>query len=142
MLEVSAGVAIPLRELRFSYSRSRGPGGQNVNRRDTKATLHWNVHKSRSLPEDVRARFLERFRRRVNSAGEVVIVSQRFRDRGRNCADCVEKLRHMLAEAAVRPTPRRATRPTRSSVVRRVADKRRRSVQKRGRRAPHPGDEE
>ena len=95
-----------------------------------------------SVPEDVRARFLERFRSRVNTAGEVVIVSQRFRDRGRNCADCVEKLRHMLAEAAVRPTPRRATRPTRSSVVRRVADKRRRSVQKRGRRAPRPGDEE
>jgi ribosome-associated protein len=142
MLEVGGGVAIPLRELRFSYSRSRGPGGQNVNRRDTKATLYWKIRSSRSLPEDVRARFLERFPRRVNTAGEVVIVSQRFRDRGRNCADCVEKLRRMLAEASVRPTPRRATRPTRASVVRRVADKRRRSVQKRGRRAPRPGDEE
>jgi ribosome-associated protein len=142
MLWVDDELAVPLRELRFSYSRSGGPGGQNVNRRDTKATLHWNVRNSRGLPEDVRERFLSRFRRRVNSAGDVVITSQRFRDQGRNSADCVEKLRRMLLQVSVRPTPRRATRPTRASVARRVADKRRRSVKKRGRRARRPGEEE
>jgi ribosome-associated protein len=141
VLEVDDEVAVPLRELRFGYSRSRGPGGQNVNRRATKATLHWNVRRSRSLPNDVRERFLDRFRRRVNAAGDVVITSQRFRDRGRNSADCVEKLRRMLRQASARPRTRRATRPTRASVERRIADKRRRSVKKRGRRPPPAGEE-
>jgi ribosome-associated protein len=130
VLEVDGEIEVPLRELRFSYSTSPGPGGQNVNRRRTKATLHWNVRGNKSVPDDVRERFARRFARRLNTRGEVVIVSQRFRDRGRNSADCVEKLRGMLREVAKPPRRRRATGPTRSSVERRLAEKRRRSRRK------------
>jgi ribosome-associated protein len=114
----------PLAELRFSFARSSGPGGQNVNKVESKAVLRWDVAHSRSLPGDVRARFLARFRRRISSEGELVLASQRFRDRSRNVADCVAKLRAMLAEVAEPPRPRRPTRPGRAARERRLAAKR------------------
>ena len=100
--------------------RSRpGPGGQNVNKVNTKAVLRWPVATAASIPEDVRSRFLKRFHRRISGEGDLVISSPRFRDRGRDVADCIAKLRDMLAEVAQPPTPRKATRPTRGSKVRR-----------------------
>ncbi len=136
MLVVNARLKIPLREFRFSFARSSGPGGQNVNKVNTKATLRWAVRESPSLPEAVRRRFLAKHGRRVNAEGDLVITSQRFRDAGRNVADCLEKLREMLAEAAVAPKRRKATRPTRASVRRRLDEKRKRSHKKHLRRRP------
>ena len=138
MLVVNNRLKIPLREFRFTFARSSGPGGQNVNKLNTKALLHWAVMKSPSLPEAMRQRLLAKHRRRVNSEGELQIVSQRFRDAGRNVADCLEKLRRMLAEAAVPPKPRKPTRPTRASVRRRLDQKRRRSRKKQQRQPPTP----
>ncbi len=97
-LIVSSGVTIPLSEVRFATSRSSGPGGQNVNKVATKAVLHWDVAHSRSLPESVRERFMAKYHRRITKEGELVLQSQRFRDRGRNVADCTEKLRQMLLD--------------------------------------------
>jgi ribosome-associated protein len=134
MLVVNDRLKIPLREFRFSFARSSGPGGQNVNKLNTKALLRWAVLKSPSLPEPVRSRLLARQRRRVTAEGDLLVSSQRFRDAGRNVADCLEKLRAMLAEAAAVPSPRRPTRPTRASVERRLGQKRRRSQKKRRRR--------
>ena len=136
MLTISSRIKIPLREFRFTFSRSSGPGGQHVNKVNTKATLRWSVRKSRSVPEDVRQRLLLRYRRRVTGEGELLVVSQRFRDAGRNVADCLEKLRQMLGEVAVAPKPRRATKPTRASIRRRLDGKRKQSQKKRGRRPP------
>jgi ribosome-associated protein len=124
----------PIGELRFSFARSGGPGGQNVNKVESKALLRWDVAGSRALPAGVRARFLERFRRRITSEGELVLASQRYRDRERNVADCVAKLRAMLAEVAAPPTPRRPTRPTRASRERRLAEKKARGRRKAERR--------
>jgi len=135
-----ARVAIPLRELRFQYARSSGAGGQNVNKVATKAILRWPVAGTTAVPAAVRDRFLSRFRRRITSDGELVLASQRFRDRGRNVADCLEKLRAMLEEVAVPPRPRRATRPTKASRQRRLDSKRRRARVKSGRQ--RPGGEE
>jgi ribosome-associated protein len=136
MLTVSSKIKIPLREFRFTFSRSAGPGGQHVNKVNTKATLRWSVRQSGSVPEDVRGRLLARYRRRVTTEGELLVTSQRFRDAGRNVADCLEKLRQMLAEVAVAPKSRRATKPTRASVRRRLEGKRKRSQKKQGRRPP------
>ncbi|MFQ5699553.1 MAG: alternative ribosome rescue aminoacyl-tRNA hydrolase ArfB [Myxococcota bacterium] len=140
MIVVSSRVQVPLRELRFHYSTSRGPGGQNVNRRSTRAELRWRVTHSPALPDDVRERFLARFRRRVSSEGWLLITSQRFRDQGRNSADCLEKLRAMLAEVDAPPRRRRPTRPTRSARARQRAAKQRRSALKRSRARPEPGE--
>ena len=96
MLVVNESLRVPLREFSFTFSRSSGPGGQNVAKVSTKATLRWRVSTTRSLPAGVRERFLARYARRITSDGELVISSQRFRDQGRNVADCLERLRQML----------------------------------------------
>ena len=90
---------------------------------------------SPSLPEAVRRRLLAKYGRRVTSEGDFLITSQRFRDAGRNVADCLEKLRVMLAEVASPPKRRKPTRPTRGSVRRRLENKRKTSQRKQQRRA-------
>jgi ribosome-associated protein len=75
-------------------------------------------------------------RRRVNSLGELVVTSQRFRDAGRNVADCLEKVRAMIDAAATEPRPRRATKPTRASQRRRLQEKKQKSEKKQRRRLP------
>ncbi len=140
MLIVNDEIRVRLREFRFSFSRSSGAGGQNVNKLNTKATLRWEVARSQGLPDAVRTRFLERYRRRISANGELVLTSQRFRDQGRNVADCLEKLRGMLAAVARPPRTRRATKPTRSSVERRLSSKRRTRVKKQRRQRPPDED--
>ena len=135
MLVVNDRLRIPLREFRFSFARSSGPGGQNVNKLNTKALLRWAVLASPSLPEPVRRRLLAAHRRRLSAEGDFLVSSQRFRDAGRNVADCLEKLRAMLADAAVPPKPRRPTKPTRASVNRRLDQKRQLAKKKRDRRS-------
>lgn len=126
----------PLGEIEIRFVRSSGPGGQNVNKVSTKAELRWPVARSRSLPAEVRERFLERFGGRISRDGVLVLRSQRYRDRGRNAAECVERLGRMLEEAARPPRPRRPTTPSRAARERRLAEKRRRSEVKRTRREP------
>jgi len=132
-LIVNARLQIPLAEFTTSYARSSGPGGQNVNKVNSKAVLRWRVLESGSLRDDVRQRFLARYRNRITGDGELIISSQRFRDAPRNAADCLEKLRAMLAAIVLPPTPRRPTRPTRSSQRRRLQDKRLQGAKKQGR---------
>jgi ribosome-associated protein len=120
-----APVALPLAELRFSFARSGGPGGQNVAKVESKAVLRWDVAKSRALPPALLARFRARFARRITEAGELLLTSQRHRERERNVADCLAKLAALLAEVAEPPKPRRPTRPTRAARERRLAAKRR-----------------
>ena len=134
MLVVNQQLKIPLREFQFTFARSSGPGGQNVNKLNTKATLRWAVVRSQNLPEPVRRRLLAKYRRRVSSEGDLLITSQRFRDAGRNVADCLEKLRGMLAEVAVAPKPRKPTKPTRAAIRRRLEQKRQQSRRKQSRR--------
>ena len=80
-LRINAQIAIPRRELQFSFVRSSGPGGQNVNKVASKAVLRWNVTNTQAIPEAVRGRLLARFARRINDHGELILSSQRYRDR-------------------------------------------------------------
>lgn len=136
MLTVTPNLKIPLREIDFSFVRSSGPGGQNVNKVASKAVLRWNVATSPSLGEAVRQRFLDRYRSRLTGEGEIVLSSQRFRDQGRNVADCLEKLRALLASVAVPPKKRVPTKPTASAKTKRLQSKRQLSQKKRSRRPP------
>ncbi len=126
--------AIPESELEWTFARSSGPGGQNVNKTETKATLRWAVARSDALPLDVRQRFLRAYASRITTEGELVLSSQRHRDRLRNVDDCLEKLAEMLRAAATPRRKRRPTRPSRGAVERRLSEKKRRSGTKRERR--------
>jgi ribosome-associated protein len=123
MLVVNSRIRIPDSELEFSYVRSSGPGGQNVNKVSSKAVLRWNPAASGSLPADVRQRFLAKYRSRLTTDGELILSSQRYRDQPRNTADAKEKLRAMLAAVAVAPKKRKPTRPTKGSIERRIKSK-------------------
>lgn len=136
MLVVNRRIRIPSSEFRFTFARSAGPGGQNVNKVNTKVTLHWPVESSPSLPEDVRERFRSKYSRRINKNGELVIYSQRYRDQARNMDDCLDKLREMLLDVATAPKKRKATRPPRAAKERRLRDKKAKSQTKESRRRP------
>ncbi len=136
MLAVTRRIRIPLAEFRFTYARSAGPGGQRVNKVETKAVLRWRVKDSPSLPGDVRERFLARYGRRVSRAGELLLSSQRYRDRERNARDCLEKLKKMLLAVASPPKRRRPTAPSPRARERRLEEKRVRSEKKKRRRPP------
>src|SRR5215469_6616704 len=86
-LTVNNRVRIPFDEFEFSYARSSGPGGQNVNKVNSKALLRWPVRTSPSLPEPMRQRFLSRYGNRVTAEGDVLISSQRYRDQAKNVDD-------------------------------------------------------
>ena len=137
MLQVTERIAIPESEFDWSYARSGGPGGQNVNKVSSKAILRWNVAVSPSLPDHVKHRLVALNRRRVTNTGDLILASQRYRDQERNRQDCLEKLAELVREAATLPKARRATRPTRGSKARRLAAKRRRSGVKEARRQPN-----
>jgi len=141
MAETRLPFGIPESELRLTFSRSSGPGGQNVNKTATKATLHWDALHSPSLPAEVRARLLAAHGPRLTRAGELVIQSQRTRDQARNATDCVEKLAALLRSLARPRRARRPSRPGRAAVERRLAAKRHRSRAKRERGTPQRGDD-
>jgi ribosome-associated protein len=136
MLRITETLSIPDEELSWSYARSGGPGGQNVNKVSSKAVLRWDVGASPSLPEEVKARLRARQRRRITTEGELVMSSQRYRDQERNRQDCLEKLCEMVRAATVAPKARKKKRPTRASKERRLAEKRHRSAAKSTRRKP------
>ena len=137
MIEVAPGVAIGEDELRESFLRASGPGGQNVNKLETAVQLRFDARNSPGLPEPVRARLLRMAGHRATRAGEVVITAQRLRTRERNRQDAMERLLALIREAAAPPPPkRRATRPTLGSQVRRLEGKARRAGVKRLRGRP------
>jgi ribosome-associated protein len=138
MLKIDDRLSIPLDEFRWEYSRSGGPGGQNVNKVNSKVQLRWNPGASPSLPEPVRARLLALVGSRLTVEGDLLIASQTSRDQARNVDACLDKLRDLVMSAVKPPKVRRPTRPTRSSQIRRVEGKVRRSETKRTRRKPEP----
>jgi ribosome-associated protein len=132
---VNDQITIPDDELDWSYARSSGPGGQNVNKVSSKAVLRWDLFRSASLPPHVQDRLIALNKGRITTDGELILSSQRYRDQERNRQDCLEKLTELVGEAATLPRPRRATRPTRGSKARRLAAKRHRSALKASRRS-------
>jgi ribosome-associated protein len=136
---VNAAIHISDAEFQWSYVRSSGPGGQNVNKVASKAVLRWNVVANTTIPAGIKGRFVQQQGGRISTEGDLILTSQRYRDQERNRQDCLDKLRELLLQAATRPKPRRPTRPTRGSREARLKEKRRRAMVKSQRR--RPGDE-
>jgi ribosome-associated protein len=133
-LRINARITIAADELRLTYVRSSGPGGQNVNKVATKAVVRFNLRESPSIPDPARSRALARLSSRLTSTGDIVLSSSVHRDQGRNREAVLARLAALLAEAIRMPHRRVATRPTRGARERRLAEKKARGQLKQGRR--------
>ncbi|MCX7308513.1 MAG: alternative ribosome rescue aminoacyl-tRNA hydrolase ArfB [Afipia sp.] len=126
MLKVTDNIEIDDSELQESFVRSSGPGGQNVNKVATAVQLRFNARGSRALPNDVAIRLMRIAGSKLTKNGEIVIIAQQHRSLERNRAAARERLFDMIREAAIRPTARKATKPTKASKTRRLEGKKRR----------------
>ncbi|MFJ6002904.1 alternative ribosome rescue aminoacyl-tRNA hydrolase ArfB [Arthrobacter sp. NPDC092385] len=135
-LEVTPALTIPASELGWRFSRSSGPGGQHVNTSDSRVELFWDVARSAALSDSQRLMLLTRLGPRLVS-GVITVTASERRSQLRNREIALAKLAELVAEGlAPEPAARRATRPTRGSVRRRVAAKERRSATKLQRKRP------
>ena len=131
MIRVTEQIAIGESELSETFVRASGPGGQNVNKLATAVQLRFDVRHSPSLPHDVRIRLERLAGQRLTGDGVLVITAQRYRTQERNREDARERLFELIRKAAVRPKPRRPTRPTAASRERRIEGKKHRAGVKR-----------
>ncbi len=133
MIRIDDRLSLDEREIEESFIRASGPGGQNVNKVSTAVQLRFDVRHSPSLPGAVRARLEALCGRRLTLDGVVIITAQEHRSQDRNRAAARAALVTLVRRAAVPPVPRRATRPTKASKLRRLDAKSHRSDVKRGR---------
>lgn len=136
MLLITRNIVIDENDVEISFIRASGPGGQNVNKLSTAAQLRYDTRRL-ALDPDVAARLARLAGQRLTRDGVIVIHAQRFRTQERNRADATDRLIELLRQAAIRPPPRRATKPTLGSKQRRLESKKRRGdVKARRGRAP------
>lgn len=134
MLEINQRLTISDAAFAWRFARSGGPGGQNVNKVASKATLLWDVANSGDVPADVKQRLTAIYPSYFTKDGVLQITSQRHRDQERNREDCLEKLRSMLSHACHVPRVRKKTKPTRGSKLARLQAKKHRAAIKGSRR--------
>lgn len=110
-------------EIKFTFVRAPGPGGQNVNKLATAAVLRFNVLTSSSLSEETRQRLLVLAGNKINQAGDLIIKASRYRTQERNKQDALDRLLELICRSSKIIKKRKKTKPTRSSILRRLEDK-------------------
>ena len=119
-------------ELRLSFIRSRGPGGQNVNKVSTAVQLKYNIINA-DIPDAIKKRFCEQYKNKISKNVDIIIVAQSFRTQNKNKIDAINRLESLFSDIKV-PIKRIPTKPSWSSQVKRVERKKKRSVLKRNRK--------
>ena len=134
-IQINRKLAIPLSEVRFQFSRSGGPGGQNVNRRETRVELHFDLRQSPSLSDGQRVRLLQRLAPYVDGEGILRIVVTTERSQLRNRQEALERFVRLLQQGLRVPRRRLPTQPSARAMAQRLEGKRQRSAIKQGRRS-------
>jgi ribosome-associated protein len=140
MIRVNAGISLDDSEIEESFIRSSGPGGQNVNKVASAVQLRFDVWRSPSLPKEVKVRLSRLAGRKLTNEGVLVITAQRHRSQDHNRKDALDRLIELIRLAAIRPTVRKPTTPTRASRHKRLQVKKLRGSVKKLRREK-PSDE-
>ncbi len=134
-IEIDAETSVPLSEVRFETSRSSGPGGQHVNKTETRVTLVFDLDGAQSLSVDQVACLRRRLASRLTKQGELRVASQSHRSQKRNREDAIERFAELLRDALAPIPERRPTRPSRAAKQRRLDQKKRRAERKHRRGA-------
>lgn len=133
-IKIHEKLVIPFRELVFSASRSSGPGGQNVNKVNSRITLRWNVMTSTTLLDADRQQILSRIQSKLTRGGELIISSDEHRDQRRNREECISRFRKLVRSALRRERPRIATKPSRAKIAKRLDEKKHQGQKKQARK--------
>jgi ribosome-associated protein len=130
-------IKIPFSEFTFSFARSSGAGGQNVNKVNSKVVMNWKIFETTACSPGVISRFKDKYGQFILDNGEVQIVSQKNRSQKANIDDCIDKLHAMLNDVLVPPKIRKKTKPKRSAVLNRLQTKKKDSEKKRLRKSDY-----
>ena len=131
---VTPTVSVPAGALEMHAVRAGGPGGQNVNKVSSKIELRVDLARIVGLEPDARSRLRALCHNKLDADGKLLVTSQKTRDQLQNLEDARDKVRALIEQAMIRPVRRRATRPTRGSVERRIAEKKHNARNKQQRR--------
>ncbi len=139
-LKINGKVTIPAAELQWTTSRSGGPGGQHVNKTNSKVTLEWNVDESSALSDVKKARIKSRLSNRITSDGLLKISASASRSQKANLEDARERMANLIREAMKVSKPRKKTKPSKRAKRKRLDNKKRRGDLKKSRKKPNKND--
>jgi ribosome-associated protein len=137
IIDLMIKILIPFSEFHFTFSRSSGAGGQNINKVNSKAVLEWNIFESPSLSDGIKERFKEKYKNHINESGIVQITAQEHRSQKDNIDECISKLHQMIQKVIYPPKVRKPTKPKRSAVLKRLSSKKKDSEKKRLRKTDY-----
>jgi ribosome-associated protein len=130
MIMIAENIYIDERNISFQFIRSGGPGGQNVNKVSTAAELRFDVAGETSLPEYIKSRLIKLAAKRISKEGILVITAKEFRTQEQNKEAAMKRLVSLIKKASFKPKQRRKTNPTKSSVEKRITEKKIQSINK------------